>query len=305
MTTWTVLVWNMALGSRRNATKNWNRLSKLMEEHSVEVALLNEARVDHMMASNADAIREGRPEPFVFSEEGTKGRDFWTDENGIRKAKDRSDWSSAVMSPLGPSLLGEEDVRAMSASPTNPRRPDIPFTNSRAGSWIAATVPIGTEKVTCISLYGLIEELSDASMHRSLSEISPIFSDPAYKDLVLLGGDFNTTTAWPDHPRRVRDEGVLQRIKAYGLIDCLKQTRKPGRLENCTCVFGQDCQHTWTRLDPKQKGRKTPYQMDYLFASVALARRLTSCDALSPLEWQKFSDHSPIIAMFDERDGSG
>ena len=132
-----------------------------------------------------------------------------------------------------------------------------------------------------------------------MSEISPIFSDPVYKDLVLLGGDLNTSTAWPDHGHRVRDEGVLERIKAYGLIDCLKQTRKPGRLDNCTCIFGHDCQHTWTRLDPNQKGRKTPYQMDYVFASVALAKRLTNCEALSPLEWQEFSDHSPIIATFE------
>jgi exonuclease III len=39
--------------------------------------------------------------------------------------------------------------------------------------------------------------------------------------------------------------------------------------------------------------------MDYLFASVALARRLISCEALSPLEWQEFSDHAPIVATFD------
>jgi endonuclease/exonuclease/phosphatase family metal-dependent hydrolase len=301
MATWTALVWNMGLGSfrRGTATKTWGRLSELMEERSVDVALLSEASVYQMRAANADAIREGQPEPFFFSEEGTKGRDFWTDDNGIRKAYDRSRWSAAVMSPLGPNSLGEDDVRATSASHTNPRRPDIPFTNSRPGSWVAATVPMGMERVTCISLYGLIEELSDASMHRSLSEISPIFSDPAYKDLVLVGGDLNTSTPWPDHARRLRDEGVLERIKAYGLIDSLKQARKPGRLENCTCVFGQDCQHTWTRVDPKQKGHKTPYQMDYMFASVALARRLTSCEALSPLEWEQFSDHSPIIATFD------
>ena len=58
--------------------------------------------------------------------------------------------------------------------------------------------------VTCVSLYGLLEELSDASVHRSLSEISPIFSDPKYKNLVLVGGDLNTSTAWSDHGHRVR-----------------------------------------------------------------------------------------------------
>lgn len=149
-----------------------------------------------------------------------------------------------------------------------------------------------------MSLYGLLEELSDASVHRSLSEISPIFSDPLFSKHVLLGGDLNTTDAWPDYGRRVRDTTVLERTKAYGLVDCLQQVRRPGRLKNCICVFGQACRHTWTRVDPNQRGRKTPYQMDYLFASVPLARRLISCEALSALDWREFSDHAPIVATF-------
>lgn len=64
--------------------------------------------------------------------------------------------------------------------------------------------------MTCISLYGLIEELTDASMHRSLSEISPIFSDPRHNRLVLLGGDFNTSTA-TETTGRERDRIVLDR----------------------------------------------------------------------------------------------
>jgi hypothetical protein len=54
----------------------------------------------------------------------------------------------------------------------------------------------GTGDVTAISLYGLLDELSDASVHRSLSEVSPIFDDDRYNRLVLLGGDLNTWTGW-------------------------------------------------------------------------------------------------------------
>jgi exonuclease III len=39
--------------------------------------------------------------------------------------------------------------------------------------------------------------------------------------------------------------------------------------------------------------------MDYLFASVPLARRLISCEALTPAEWVEFSDHAPIVAVFE------
>src|SRR5207253_1966808 len=107
-------------------------------------------------------------------------------------------------------------VRAKSASGAHPRRPDIPFANSRPGSWIAATVLVGSAEITCISLYGLIEELTDASMDRSLSNVSPIFSDPKRNDLVLLGGDFNSSTAWPDHDRRMRDATHLRSGEGVG-----------------------------------------------------------------------------------------
>lgn len=302
MEIWTVLVWNMALGSRprRDATKNWNNLWSLMAEHSIKVALLNEATTDLLKAYRDSALRSGTRDPVVYSEGGTLGRD--KNENGEFKTRN---WSTAVLSPHGPELI--TDARAVSAHP-NPefrRSPDIEFANSRPGSWTAARVPLGEELITFISLYGLLEELSDASMHRSLSKVSPIFSDPKYNELVLLGGDLNTSTA-TEAGHRERDRIVLDRIKAYGLIDCLAQERKKRNippLAGCRCG-DDDCTHTLTRLIPNKKGKaipwqkRVPYQMDYLFASSALAKRLDSCFALPPEEWEEYSDHSPIVARF-------
>jgi hypothetical protein len=278
---WTTLVWNMGLGSvpRRNASRNWGRLSELMEQRSVDVALLNEASVpvpDGLMAR--------------YSESGTSGRDRLANDQTIQRP-----WSTAVVS-------AHEQPEAVDAHAvgmgSHPRRPNIPFEPpSRPGSWTAGVVLApGIGRVTCVALYGLLEELSDASVHRSLSEISPIFSDPDYKELALVGGDLNTSTAWKDPLHRARDQGVLDRFEAYGLVDCLRRVRGSKRLEGCTCVFGDECRHTWTRRDPRSP--EVPYQMDYLFASTVLAERLKSCEALSPLEWQEYSDHSPIIATF-------
>lgn len=277
-------------------------LSNLIDEHAVKVALLNEATVFHLRQANSKAAGDGSP-PFAFSEEGIKGRDFWTEENEVRKPYDRSRWSAAVMSPLGPNKLGEEDVRAR--RPHRAKIVDIPFTNSRPGSWIAATVAMENEPITCVSLYGLIEELTDASMHRSLSEISPIFSDPNYKELVLLGGDFNVSTALADPSARERSRLVLDRIKAYGLVDCLAKWRKEKglpRLPGCGCE-DEEC-HTLTRLTPNKSGEKLPWQertsaqVDYLFASKPLADRLDEVVEIPPEEWEPFSDHGPIIAKF-------
>ena len=100
-------------------------------------------------------------------------------------------------------------------------------------------------------------------MHRSLSEVSPIFSDPAYRDLVLLGGHFNTFTG-NRAGHAYRDRLVLDRIKAYTLEDCLELKRKNVPLEGCPCGNPEEepCAHTLTRLIPG--GHGTPYQEDYL-----------------------------------------
>jgi endonuclease/exonuclease/phosphatase family metal-dependent hydrolase len=270
---WTVLVWNMGLGSPppRDPRKNWTRLSELMMERSVHVALLSE--VSTTILVEADGA--------LYEAWGTRGRD--------RKCRD---WCTAVVSPHGC-----EEIRNAQAVSYRGRRPNVRFENSRPGSWTAGLVQVpGVGSVTCVSIYGLTDELSEASVHRSLSEISPLFSDPRYNDLLLLGGDLNTSTQWPKGRHLDGDRALLDRIKAYGLVDCLEKKRAPGRLPNCRCVL-EDCTHTWTRLDPNRPA----LQVDYLFASSTLTDdgRMRSCEALPPPEWGEFSDHAPIIATFD------
>jgi endonuclease/exonuclease/phosphatase family metal-dependent hydrolase len=264
----TVLVWNMGLGSppARDARTNWNRLSQLRKEHSVNVALLNE--VSTSLLAGVDGA--------LYEVWGTRGTD--------RKLRD---WCTAIVSPYG-----YEEIRDAQAVSYRGRKPNVRFENSRPGSWTAGVVPVpGVGNVTCVSLYGLTDELSEASVHRSLSEISPLFSDPRYKEFLLLGGDLNTSTQWPKGVHLDGDRALLERIKAYGLVDCLQEKRKPGRRE-CRCTL-DICTHTETRLDPTHPG----LQVDYLFASPALAERpLTSCKALPRSEWQEYSDHAPIIA---------
>jgi hypothetical protein len=73
----------------------------------------------------------------------------------------------------------------------------IPFETSRPGSWTAAVVTIPEfGDVTVVSLYGLLDEKSDASVHRSLSELTPLFEDRRYNGMLLVGGDLNTWTGW-------------------------------------------------------------------------------------------------------------
>jgi hypothetical protein len=274
---WTAMVWNM----------NWNRntlvakdeyFRDLLERYSVDVALLNEARMNLLKK-----WQKADPDAVLFNAKGTVGKDY------TRKV-----YSAAIYSKHGPTEIRDAKARSLRG-----RRPNIDFAkaNSRPGSWIAATVPSGVGRVSCISLYGFCDELGDASMHRSLSEVSPIFSDPSYRDLVLLGGDFNTFTGHALLGHAERDRITLERIAAYGLVDCL-EARAEGPLDHCPCqkLSERPCRHTLTRLIP---GDDTPYQEDYLFASQTLFEGLGDCFALEPEEWQLFSDHAPIIATFD------
>jgi endonuclease/exonuclease/phosphatase family metal-dependent hydrolase len=254
-----VVTWNIA---------NKERAFAALRTLDADIALLNEA--------SPPATEKG----------------IWREKTDGRDAKNRP-WSAAVLSPhpIGEITDALPSWRGVTRN--------VPFMCSRPGSWIAAWVEVTrSENLTAVALYGLLDEFSDASVHRSLSELSPLFDDARYRKQVLIGGDLNTWTAWPaNDPFLARDASVLQRFEALGLVDCLAAKRPPGRLEGCTCTFGDACTHTRTRLDPRRPN--VPYQNDYLWASKKLAARLVSCTALATDEWFSISDHAPIVAEFD------
>ncbi len=174
---------------------------------------------------------------------------------------------------------------------------------SRQGSWIAGSVKDfrGFGTITAISLYGLLDERSDASVHRSLSEMAPIFDHRIFGRHLLLGGDLNIlANARRDDPVRGRHLVVLNRIRAYGLIDCLderfsERTGSESAVWKCPCGLGGDCRHSWTH---RHGLSDIPYQDDYLFASRALADCLVSC-SVQPFNEDSTSDHAQILATFD------
>jgi hypothetical protein len=177
---------------------------------------------------------------------------------------------------------------------------------SRRGSWTAAvvTLPRG-ERITAISLYGLLDERSDASVHRSLSDLTPLLDDPRYNELLVLGGDLNPLwSAKLGTMMFERVQGVFDRIaRGFGLTDLLLKTldeKEPtrGRLPSCTCSLGQDCRHVWTYR--RNRGSALGCQDDYLFASPALAERLEECQPLAFTE-NSASDHVPAVATFEDQ----
>jgi hypothetical protein len=274
-----IVVWNM---DYRRATSNW-RMFKEGGELACDVALVNEATP---------------PPPdlglYAENEEKTVGRD-----DVMHGGKKVREWATAVVSPYR--LAWPDDVWTLSPKYKD-RRSKLSV--SRPGSWSAAVVSLPNEElVTAISLYGLLDERSDASVHRSLSDLTPLFEDERYNGLLVLGGDLNTLCTGKAGSRRLwREQSVLDRItRGFGLFDLLQESLRKndpgrGRLPECRCSFGDECRHTWTYR--RAHNPTVPYQDDYVFASQRLRDRLIECTAreFTP-EWP--SDHAPIVATFE------
>jgi hypothetical protein len=265
------VVWNM-----QQKVRNWKVLTEWPDLRGADIALLCEAPV---APAHVSAIGHGSTEGL----ETALGP-----ERPVKR-----NWSTAVASPHRTKLISDARIDRHYRQP-------LPFEPSRPGTWLAISVDINGTPITVISLYGLMDERSDASVHRSLSELAPIFDHRIYGKRLLLGGDLNIlANPRRNDPARDRHLAVLSRIKAYGLVDCLEKSlleRDPprGALQNCPCDLGEGCTHTQTK---RVKGSLIPYQDDYLFASSSFAARLLSCGAL-PLTDDSPSDHAPIVATF-------
>jgi hypothetical protein len=261
-----VIAWNMA-----HKVGNWTELHGSEELVGTDVALLSEAE------SPPDGVN-------AVGRWSTSGLDAALPPDKPMKR----DWSTGIMSPHKIDEIHDARVDRNYGE-------HLPFGPSREGSWIAATVTIDGTPITAVSLYGLLDEKSDASVHRSLSEMAPLFDHETYAERLILGGDLNILAGRPVGEQLDRHQVVLARIKAYGLIDCLERKREPGALAGCPCELGEGCTHTWTKYDARNPG--VAYQDDYLFASRRLADQLRECRAV-PVGPHLPSDHAPIVARF-------
>jgi hypothetical protein len=264
------IVWNM-----QHKSGNWDVLDRNDELQKADISLLCEASPAPIGVDAVGSDRTiGLEEPLL-------------PDNPVDRP-----WSAIVTS--------RHPIRAIDdARVDRSYGEQLPFAPSRAGTWAAALIDVEGVPVTAISIYGLMDERSDASVHRSLSELSPIFDHEVYGKRLLLGGDLNILAGRPARERPDRSQVVFDRIEAYGLIDCLKKMRPHGALEGCKCGLDEECTHTWTKFVTPDAGKpNVPYQDDYLFASRAMGDRLETCKAL-PFDEASTSDHTPIVATFN------
>jgi endonuclease/exonuclease/phosphatase family metal-dependent hydrolase len=104
---------------------------------------------------------------------------------------------------------------------------------------------------------------------------------------IVIGGDFNLTVShWPgsERPTCKQDLAIQARLaEEFGLLNCWQEANPDQPL----------CQTLrWTG------DRTIPYHCDGIFVPRRWKDRLQSCVVLAGDEWDRLSDHSPVVACF-------
>lgn len=154
------------------------------------------------------------------------------------------------------------------------------------GALLCADVKLSDETtLTVISLYGLIDKdgYATTTLHRMLSDLTPLLHKNLGTRLFIIGGDYNVSTQW-DERYKNKDPShkiVFERLEDFGLV-------------NCTYKFFN--KHVQTHHHSKSS---FPWQNDYIHVSEKIFACLVSCEVVDDPQIHEFSDHSPVIAVFD------
>jgi endonuclease/exonuclease/phosphatase family metal-dependent hydrolase len=103
----------------------------------------------------------------------------------------------------------------------------------------------------------------------------------------IIGGDFNITVSnWTGSERPVSKQNLAIQARLadeFGLVNCWQEAN-PDQLLHQTLRWTGD--------------RTIPYHCDGLFVPKAWKARLRSCSVLAGDEWNRLSDHNPVVACF-------
>jgi endonuclease/exonuclease/phosphatase family metal-dependent hydrolase len=164
--------------------------------------------------------------------------------------------------------------------------PDGHLERSHPGAWVAADVETqDLGAITVVSVYGLMRRLRNGvdyattTVHRTLSDLTPVLDVRRSKGKVVLAGDLNVSPQI-EPPDREAHTATIARLKAFGLIDCLGAKH--------------DAPVQTYRHHNKPGGK--PWQLDWMFAAPSL--QLASCEVVDTPQVHALSDHNPVLAVF-------
>jgi exonuclease III len=244
-----VISWNLNGNSRRHSTAN-------------ALAYLDTLNADIVL------LQEVAPLP--------------AERNAIRHPVWSDAWGTAVLARSGLVLREVPTIPVTSIE----RITDGQLERSHPGAWVAADVDMpGIGAVTVISVYGIQRKLRNGvayattTVQRTLSDLTPVLDVHRSKGHVVLAGDLNISPQI-DPPDREAHVAAIDRLKAFGLVDCMKE-HHDGYVQ------------TYRHLN-KSGGK--PWQLDWVFAAPSL--KAVSCSVVDNEESRSFSDHNPVIVDF-------
>jgi len=183
---------------------------------------------------------------------------------------------------------------------------------SREGTLVALDIRLHDGPVTLISAYAFWESarstgeqmwlFADASAHRIVSDIASLL-DTEDQHRLIVAGDFNILRGYGDEGSAywaARYAAVFERLETLGLTFIGPQAPEGGRQADPWPV-GQprDSRNVPTCYSHDESPATASRQIDYVFASRALAHRLRVRARNDPDDWGP-SDHCRIEILLDE-----
>ena len=202
-------------------------------------------------------FQEGRPTEAIKDQ---KNHLVWNEIGGKR------DWGSGIYSPKYELL--EENIETQFK-----------------GVFSIGNTQINNEKITLISLYGLMENsdptkgYSISNLHRMLSDLTGLFNGHIEgKRKIIMCGDLNASTQFDEMQKNNSHKILFNRIDDFGLKDVYQLSGNKSHVQTL-------------RYARSQK----PWQNDYFFVSNSLVKKFTKYEIINNEEIRKFSDHNVVI----------
>lgn len=178
---------------------------------------------------------------------------------------------------------------------------------SRPGTLTAADVHADGETVTVVSVYGGWERsadrrrvlYADAAAHRLLSDLSSLITGPANHRLIVAG-DLNILHRYGEHGDAYwagRYASVFDRAEALGLVFVGPQAPHGRQADPRPTELPADSRDVPTYHTPRQEPAGAARQLDFVFASVSIADRVTVTALNEPDVWGP-SDHCRIAINY-------
>ena len=209
------------------------------------------------MEADIFLFQEGRPTEAMRDQ---KNQLIWNEIG------EKRDWGSGIYSPKYE--LFEEKIETQFK-----------------GVFSIGNTHISNEKITLISLYGLMESSGPAkgysipNLHRTLSDLTGLFNGHIEgKRKIIMGGDLNASTQFDEIQKNNSHKILFDRIDDFGLKDVYQLSGNKSHVQTLHHARSQK-----------------PWQNDYFFISNSLVKKFKKYDIIDNEEIRKFSDHNVVI----------